>query len=462
MNRLKDSTTYKDFKRLFNFGKNIEEFDNPVGLTLSDNSFLRYLSFAILYFAQGVPSGLLTFAVPAWMAMVDYSAMDIGKYLAIVTLPWTFKLLAAPIMDRFSYLPMGRRRPWIIFGQTGVIIALFILSTINPHQELMVLIAIGFTVNFFVIFQDISVDGLAIDVLPEHQQARANGLMWGSRTLGQSIIVAITLVLFSAIGFGNTVRLFASLIAMIMLVPILVKERPGEKRLPWSRGKTADEVLALHLPNWKLIISKLFKAFLLPVSLFMAFAIFSFGISRGFMDAAFPVFTVQEMGWIDNQYPEVLATAKLLGGILGMFVGGAFIDFVGKKRASFWLIFILILSFLLFVFFKSQWENPLTIKIFLITFTVFVVFLTIVMFAIAMQLCWKQVAATQFTLYMTISNLGQSFGSYLFGNAESWISWEWMFLSNVAFLIIMFGFIKFIDFDKHKKQLNERLAGLAA
>ena len=104
LTRLENSVTYNDFKRLFTFRKNIDEFEKPVGLTLSDNSFLRYLSFAILYFAQGIPSGLLTFAVPAWMAMVDYSAMDIGKYLAIVTLPWTFKLIAAPIMDRF-FLP---------------------------------------------------------------------------------------------------------------------------------------------------------------------------------------------------------------------------------------------------------------------------------------------------------------------------------------------------------------------
>ena len=311
-------------------------------------------------------------------------------------------------------------------------------------------------VNFFVIFQDIAVDGLAIDVLPENQHARANGLMWGSRTMGVSIIVAITIVLFNSIGFGNTVRLFASLIAIIMIVPIIVKERPEEKRLPWTKGKTSEAVLALHLPNWKLIVSKLFKAFFLPVSLLLAFAIFSFGISRGFMDALFPVFTVQEMGWVDNQYPEILATAKLMGGFLGMFVGGALIDYLGKKRASFWLILILVISFILFVFFKTQWENPMTINIFIITFTVFVVFLTIVMFAIAMQLCWKQVAATQFTLYMTVSNLGQSFGSYLFGNSEQWITWEWMFLSNVALLVIMYLFIRFIDFDKHKEQMERR------
>ena len=71
-----------------------------------------------------------------------------------------------------------------------------------------------------------------------------------------------------------------------------------------------------------------------------------------------------------------------------------------------------------------------------------------------MQLCSKQVAATQFTLYMTVSNLGMSLGSYLFGHMEQVLQWKYIFLLNVIFLAIMFVFIRYIDFDKHKKKLD--------
>ncbi|MBK8875697.1 MAG: hypothetical protein IPN13_18010 [Bacteroidetes bacterium] len=37
--------------------------------SLSDNTFLRYFNFIALYFAQGVPEGMLAFGIPAWMAM---------------------------------------------------------------------------------------------------------------------------------------------------------------------------------------------------------------------------------------------------------------------------------------------------------------------------------------------------------------------------------------------------------
>jgi hypothetical protein len=35
--------------------------------TLSEHTFLRYFSFAILYVAQGIPEGITLFGIPAWM-----------------------------------------------------------------------------------------------------------------------------------------------------------------------------------------------------------------------------------------------------------------------------------------------------------------------------------------------------------------------------------------------------------
>lgn len=456
--RLDKSETYRDFKRLFTFKRNVDEFEKPVGLTFADNSFLRYISFAVLYFAQGIPNGLLHFAIPAWMATVDYSALDIGKYLAIVTLPWSLKLIAAPIMDRFTFLPMGRRRPWLLVGQFGIVMGLIALSTIqDPDQNLLFLMSVGFAINLFTIFQDIATDGLAIDVLPIHQQARANGLMWGSKTIGTSVIVAITIILIQSIGFGSTVLLFAGMVSLIMVFPLLVKERPNEKRLPWTKGKTAEEVLNLQLPSWRLLLTKLFKSFFLPISLLMGLAAFSNSITQGFIDAALPVFTVQELGWSDNQFPQMLATAKLVGGVMGMFVGGALIDLVGKIKITMWLIAFKIVAFAALALSGSYWGNAITINAFILGYQVLDVFTTIVLFAIAMQLCWKQVAATQFTLYMTISNLGMSFGSYVFGYSEQFFTWEYLFLINVVLLAFMFIVVRFINFDKHDEQMAKKL-----
>ena len=54
-----------------------------------------------------------------WLASQGVGAGDIGSYLAVIVLPWAFKLITGPLMDRFEFLPMGRRRPWVIGAQLG-------------------------------------------------------------------------------------------------------------------------------------------------------------------------------------------------------------------------------------------------------------------------------------------------------------------------------------------------------
>ncbi|MEQ9452470.1 MAG: hypothetical protein RJQ07_12880 [Pseudomonadales bacterium] len=70
--------------------------------TLSQNSTLRYVCFFLLYFAQGVPIGLWTIAIPSWLAVNGASAGEIGGFIGLVMLPWAlFKLFYGVFMDRY-------------------------------------------------------------------------------------------------------------------------------------------------------------------------------------------------------------------------------------------------------------------------------------------------------------------------------------------------------------------------
>ena len=76
---------------------------------LENNSRVRYATGAMMYFAQGIPAGLLSIAIPAWLASQGVGAAEIASYLAVIVLPWVFKLVTGPLMDRFEFLAMGRR-----------------------------------------------------------------------------------------------------------------------------------------------------------------------------------------------------------------------------------------------------------------------------------------------------------------------------------------------------------------
>ena len=69
---------------------------------LTTNQPLRLLTVTAMYFAQGIQTGLLLTAIPAYLASQAVDPVAIGGFIGVVMLPWTFKLISAPLMDRFS------------------------------------------------------------------------------------------------------------------------------------------------------------------------------------------------------------------------------------------------------------------------------------------------------------------------------------------------------------------------
>jgi MFS transporter, PAT family, beta-lactamase induction signal transducer AmpG len=418
---------------------------------LSQNKMLRFLSLSALYLAQGIPEGILWFGLPAWMAMNGKSPAEIGGFVAILGLPWSFKLFAAPIIDRFTYLRLGRRRPWILFGQFGLTISFLSMAFIDdPLNNMAMLRLFGFLVGFFAVIQDIAVDGLAIDILPEDQQARANGLMWGTKTVGISASVAAGVYIINQYGFFYAISSFSILVFAIMLIPMLIKERPCEKKLPWSKkGGVSKNVSQLQAQSWKAVFLSLFRVFFLPVSFVMGVAAFSFSVGRGLMDTLLPVFTVQHLGWTDTAYSGIFSLVNLGSGILGMFVAGILIDKYGKIRMMRIYLSLLISALVAVVLLKPFWSSPAVITSFIAVFYVLITFTTIAIFAAAMNLCWKRISATQFTLYMAISNLGLASGAWLLGPLTSMMSWEYVLAASVAFPLIMLALTPFFNFETH-------------
>lgn len=105
--------------------------------SLSNSTFLRYFAFVALYFAQGLPYGMLLLSIPAWLAMNDKTPGEIAGFAVSVGLPPSFKFILAPLMDRYTYLPMGRKRPWILLGQLCLVLSCIYMAFVpdpsNSH-----------------------------------------------------------------------------------------------------------------------------------------------------------------------------------------------------------------------------------------------------------------------------------------------------------------------------------------
>jgi len=424
--------------------------------SLSENTFLRYFNFIALYVAQGIPEGMCFFGIPAWMAMNGKTPVEIGSFVAMVGLPWSFKIITAPLMDRFSFLPMGRRRPWVLFGQLGLIGSFIAMALVpDPLNHLNIFMMAGFGVGFFGSFQDVATDGMAIDIVPANQQARANGLMWGAKIIGTSASLAAGSWLMYKYDFRTAILSLSVFVGLIMLVPLFLRERAGEKLLPWTNGTPSPETKKMQLNSWSVIGKSLYKVFTLRNSLLFAITGFITQGAFNYMDTTLPIFTVQELGWTDKAYSQFYATASLTGGIGGMLIGGMLIDRFGKIRMLNIYCCTAIVLVSTFVLLQPYWANKWLIGGFMILYQLLFVFTSIGVFATAMQCCWKKVSATQFTLYMTISNLGRTAGAKSIGIVKNHFNWQFTLLAFAVMFAVAWILIRMVHLNKQIEKVHE-------
>ena len=217
---------------------------------------------------------------------------DAGWLTGIVLLPWTFKLVWAPVIDTLTIRSMGRRRPWIIGAELMMAISLLGILWLGDFSEQLggnssdapvaprfvyLLGCMFFVHNCFASLQDVCTDALAVDVLPQSEQGRVNGLMWGSKLLGKAlgtVVMAMVMAMGDAYhpGWGIPAAVLVQFVLLIaiMMVPLFMLERPGEKRFPWSEGQAHDTGNVSNVRNPLLLIHDVFREFFL-VTTFMFF-----------------------------------------------------------------------------------------------------------------------------------------------------------------------------------------------
>lgn len=423
---------------------------------LSSSAFSRYFSFSALYVAQGIPEGMTYFAIPAWLAANGKTPMEIASFLGIIGIPWSFKILIAPLMDRFTVLSMGRKRPWIIAGQMGLIISFLCIGLVpDPLNNTVGLMAAGFFISFFGAFQDVATDGMAVDIIPIDEQARANGMMWGTKIAGTSLSLVIGTALINSLGFSTAISSLAIAVAIIMLVPLYMRERPGEKFMPWSKGEASKTAKKIQLGSWKQIFKSLYRVVRLRSTLIFIIAMFINGLMLGLIDTLMPIFSVQELGWTNSYFSNVFSVAALIGGVLGMFLGGYLVDYFGKMKMMFIYLILLIVIITLFAYLTDFWSTEIIIYGFIFVYYTLSTFLSIAVFASGMRLCWKTVAATQFTLFMAVSNMGRAVGSATLGVLKTHFNWDTVFLITALSPLLMLLVIRFINFDRHRLKVDK-------
>ena len=389
-------------------------------LALSEHRNLRFVVLFLLYVAQGLPFGLIDFALPAWLAQNGASAAAIGGVLAMIILPWTFKLAYGFIMDRYAFLAMGRRRPWIIVGQAGLVAALVAMAIANPDVEQIGMIAaLAFAMGLASAFQDVAVDGLAVDILPADEIERVNGYMFGGQAIGVAVGAAVSGYLIAYHGLPAATLALAAILAAIFMLVIVVRERPGERLLPWTTGMASQRSLELHLGAFGPIVRNLCAAMFTRQTLILVPALLAITAAWAIFLGLAPLFATNILGWEKASYTGWSSQANLVAGLACILLFGAAASQWGARRLFIASALVASAGAAAMVALQDHWANPAILIGAIFLFTTLAFLRGVTTGSLAMRLCTPAVAATQFAVFMAILNLGRTIASASLGWLDS-------------------------------------------
>jgi len=394
----------------------------------------RILAFFLLYVTEGIPLGFTATAVATQMRRQGLGPAEIGAFVGSLYLPWALKWIAGPIVDTITVRRFGRRRFWIILMQLGMIATLLAAMPVDFARNLHLFTALIFVHNLFGATQDVAIDALAVNVLPEDERGRANGFMFGGAYLGQAIGGSGVLFLTPLIGFPNTFFMVCAWIAMVTLfVAIPMREPAGPPAAPVAGpalARIAGEVGAFLRDSVRAFFGT--RAALVGV----LFALLPGGAYA--LGLALQSNLAVELGLDDAQVGALNLWSSLISGGF-CIVGGYLSDRFGRRGTLAWTMAATGIPTLALAWSMQHhgWIHTVAVdapgratpaaalvQMFWVSVLVYNVFQGLyygIRTALFMDVTTPRVAATQFTAYMALMNLAISYSAAWQGWAiEHW------------------------------------------
>mgnify|MGYP001178440944 FL=1 len=412
---------------------------------LSNSRFKRRAGLSVLYFIQGIPQGLIYFALLDWLTSVGFGISDIAIVMSLASLPWTFKILIGPFIDTLKSSKMGKRKPWIFFSLLASSLVFFISSNYISNE--LSALSIGlclFTVILFTSILDVATDALAIDTLSNDERGISNGLMWASRTVGVSSAAFFASFTINEIGLKETFLFFGFLNLFFSLFILLIRENKSNRLLSL---KSTNKI---KFSYYKKIIFDLYNISKAPVFiLLMSFCLLS-NISFGMHYVSISNLFIVSNDWDNSNLTEIRSFGLYIGAAVAIF-GGYLSDRINPYRVIIVSQIMIAFVFLLIAFFETNISNFYIGSLIIVIISALSSFLMAASLSLCMGLSKTSVAASQFALLMSIRHFSRIVGEWSAGIFD----YNDVSLSSLYFIMFLISFLPVITIYRMKHLVDK-------
>jgi PAT family beta-lactamase induction signal transducer AmpG len=382
----------------------------------------------LLAFSSGLPIALTSGTLQAWLTVEGVDLSTIGIF-TLVGIPYTWKFLWSPAMDRFVPPFLGRRRGWLLVTQAALAIGIAGIGVLSPRTDLALMAFLAVLVAFASASQDIVFDAYRTDIATREQRGIAGALTVVGYRTAMLVSGAAALVLVAGIGWRNTYFVMAALMGVGILATLWCREPVTAAPPPRTLHEAVVEPLREFFSR-EGAVSMLALLVLYKLGDASALSLTTPFLLRG------AGFSLEDVGYV-NKGMGLAAT------IVGALFGGTLMVNLGLFRSLLYFGILQAVSTLTFMG-LAMIGKSYPVMIFAVGFENFASGMgTVAFVALLMAMCDHRFTATQYALLSALASFGRVYVGPAAGFATDpkylGLSWPEFFFST--FVVALPGLI---------------------
>lgn len=386
----------------------------------------RLLICVFLGFSSGLPLFILLTLLQAWLAKSGLSIKSLGLF-ALVMFPYTWKFLWAPLMDRYSFPLLGRRRGWMALTQISLFFCIGFLGWLDPVTELTMIAVLTTVIAFLSSSQDIVVDAFRRELLPDEEQGLGSAIHVNAYRVSGMVPGALSLILADMMSWSGVFWVTAAFMLPGLLCTLVI----SEPKIHGAPPKTIRE--AVVLPFTEFIGRAGWKS-----ALFILSFIFLYKLGDSLATALATKFYL-DLGFSMTQIGVIAKTTGFWASLIGGLLGGIWIIGLGINRALWIFGAVQALAILGFSWMSIEGPNPVLLAA-VIGFEAFGVSLgTAAFVAYIATTTDERYTATQFALFTSLAAVPRTFINASAGYIVDQTGWFMFF--NLCFILALPGML---------------------
>ncbi len=373
-------------------------------------------------FSSGLPLYLLIQLVPYWLRTEDVSLATIG-FFALVQLPYTWKFIWAPIIDRYTLPFLGHRRGWILLTQVALMISMGALGFLKPELSLWTIAYLAAAVAFFSASQDVVLDAYRRELLPDVELGLGNSIHIQAYRLSGLIPGGLALILSDYLPWHSVFMIVAAFMLVGIAMTLAIDEAIKNPTPPQSlRASVIDPFREfIGRAGWR------------PALLVLAF-LFFYKLGDNMATALQTAF-FHDMGFSGTQIGSIAKLVGTTASIFGGLVGGLVMVKLPINRALWVFGFVQITSILGFALLSTVGANPWVLGGAMAFEYLGVGLGTVALTAFMAKSTNIAFAATQFALFSALVSVPRVFSSATTGLIVEQTGWTNFFFVCTALAI---------------------------